>query len=146
MLYGISAKCGGQGVADRWVAAAGVNGLVAIAMGAFTAHGLRGVIGAEALGWIDTASRYQMSHALALLAVALLLARAQTRRDHRLLQAIAWTFLAGIILFAGSLYLLAFTHVGAFAWITPLGGIALMAAWVGLIIFGVRRWYASSDR
>jgi len=140
-----SAEYGGD-VVDRWVVAAAVNGLMAIAMGAFAAHGLRGVIDAEALGWLETASRYQMSHALALLAVALLLARAQARRDRRLLQAIAWAFLAGTVLFAGSLYLLALANVRAFAWITPVGGMALMVGWLGLILLGVLRWRATDDR
>jgi uncharacterized membrane protein YgdD (TMEM256/DUF423 family) len=129
-----------------WLTAAAVNGLMAIAMGAFAAHGLRSVLDAEALGWLDTASRYQMWHALALLAVALLLVRTQPGRDRRLLTAIAWTFLVGIGLFAGSLYLLALTRVRAFAWITPFGGVALMAGWLGLALFGVLRRRARDDR
>jgi uncharacterized membrane protein YgdD (TMEM256/DUF423 family) len=130
-----------------WLTAAAANGLMAIAMGAFAAHGLRSVLDADALGWLETGSRYQMWHALVLLAVALLLGRAQPGRDHRLLlAAIAWTFLVGIGLFAGSLYLLALTRVPAFAWITPFGGVALMAGWLGLALFGVLRWRATDDR
>jgi len=127
-----------------WLVAAAANGLMAIAMGAFATHGLRPVLDAEALGWFDTGSRYQMWHALALLGVALLI-RAEAGRYRRLLQAIAWTFVVGIVLFAGSLYLLALTHVTAFAWITPLGGVALMAGWLGLILLGVLRWRAADD-
>lgn len=130
----------------RWLVASGANGLMAIAMGAFAAHGLRSVLDADALGWLDTASRYQMSHALVLLGVALLFGRAQAHRDRRLLMALAWAFLLGTVLFAGSLYLLALTHVRAFAWITPFGGIALMAGWLGLVLLGVRRWRATDDR
>ena len=129
-----------------WLAAAGVNGLMAIAMGAFAAHGLRSVLDAEALGWLDTASRYQMSHALVLLGVALLFGRARPHGDRRLLLALAWAFLLGTVLFAGSLYLLALTHLRAFAWITPFGGVALMAGWLGLILLGVRCWRATDDR
>jgi uncharacterized membrane protein YgdD (TMEM256/DUF423 family) len=129
-----------------WLTAAAANGLMAIAMGAFAAHGLRSVLDAGALGWLETGSRYQMWHALALLALALLLGRAQAGRDRRLLAAIAWTFLVGIVLFAGSLYLLALTRVPAFAWITPFGGVALMAGWLGLALFGVLRWRATDDR
>ena len=129
-----------------WLVAAAVNGLMAIVMGAFAAHGLRSVLDADALGWLDTGSRYQMWHALALLGVALLLVRAAARQAAPLLQAIAWAFLAGIILFAGSLYLLALTHVRAFAWITPVGGVVLMAGWLGLIVLGVLRWRATDDR
>jgi len=73
-----------------WLTAAAANGLVAVAMGAFAAHGLRSVLDAEALGWVETASRYQMWHALALFGVALLFGRAQPVRDRRLLTAVAW--------------------------------------------------------
>lgn len=129
-----------------WLTAAALNGLTAIAMGAFAAHGLRSILDAEALGWLDTGSRYQMWHALALLAVVLLLVRARPGRDRRLLTTVAWTFLVGTVLFAGSLYLLALTGVRAFAWITPFGGVALMAGWLGLAFFGVLRWQATDDR
>jgi uncharacterized membrane protein YgdD (TMEM256/DUF423 family) len=127
-----------------WLVAAGVNGLMAVAMGAFAAHGLRSVLHADALGWLETASRYQMWHALVLFGVALL--RIQPGRQRRLLQAIGWAFLAGIVLFAGSLYLLALTHVPAFGWITPFGGLALMAGWLGLVLLGVLRWRSAGDR
>ena len=129
-----------------WLVAAAANGLTALAMGAFATHGLRSILDAEALGWLDTGSRYEMWHALVLLGVALLLGRTPAGRQRQLLQAIAWTFLAGVVLFAGSLYLLAFTHVHTFAWMTPIGGIALMAGWLGLILLGVLRWRARDDR
>ena len=129
-----------------WLVAAAVNGLMAMAMGAFAAHGLRSVLDADALGWLDTGSRYQMWHALALLTVASLLVCPQLERQRRVLQAVAWAFLAGIVLFAGSLYLLALTHIRAFAWITPVGGVVLMAGWLGLIALGVLRWRATDDR
>jgi uncharacterized membrane protein YgdD (TMEM256/DUF423 family) len=129
-----------------WLVAAAANGLMAIAMGAFATHGLRSVLDADALGWIDTGSRYQMWHALVLLGVALLLVRIQPGRHRRILEVVAWAFLAGIVLFAGSLYLLALTHLQAFAWIAPFGGVALMAGWFGLVLLGVLRWRATDDR
>lgn len=129
-----------------WLVAAAANGLMAIAMGAFAAHDLRSALDADALGWLDTGSRYQMWHALALLVVALLLVRPQLGRQRRILRAVAWAFLAGTVLFAGSLYLLALTHVRAFAWITPFGGVVLMAGWLGLVLLGVLRWRAPDDR
>ena len=128
-----------------WLLAAGLNGLMAVAMGAFAAHGLRESLDAAALGWIETASRYQLWHALALFGLALLAARRSASRHRGLLQAIGWAFLLGIVLFAGSLYLLAFTEVGAFTWITPFGGLALMAGWLGLAVLGVLRWRAAAD-
>ena len=141
----IAATWGLNAAMGPWLVAAAVNGLMAIAMGAFATHGLRSVLDADALGWLETGSRYQMWHALVLLGVALLI-RAQAGRHHRLLQASAWAFLVGIVLFAGSLYLLALTHVQAFAWITPFGGVALMAGWLGLILLGVLRWRGTDDR
>jgi len=129
-----------------WLVAAAANGLMAIAMGAFAAHGLRSVLDADALDWLDTGSRYQMWHALVLFGVALLLVRIQPGRHRRILQAVAWAFLIGIVLFAGSLYLLALTHIRAFAWITPFGGVTLMAGWFGLILLGILRWRATDDR
>ena len=129
-----------------WLVAAAANGLMAIAMGAFATHGLRSVLDADALGWLDTASRYQMWHALVLFGVALLLVLTRAGRQRQLVQAVAWMFLIGIALFAGSLYLLALTHVQTFAWVTPFGGVALMAGWFGLILLGVLRWRAAGDR
>jgi len=129
-----------------WLVAAAANGLMAIAMGAFATHGLRSALDADALGWLDTASRYQMWHALVLFGVALLLMRTRAGRQRQLMQAIAWMFLVGIVLFAGSLYLLALTHVPTFAWVTPFGGVILMAGWFGLIPLGVLRWRATDER
>jgi uncharacterized membrane protein YgdD (TMEM256/DUF423 family) len=147
MLYSaINATWSAKAAMGPWLVAAAVNGLMAIAMGAFATHGLRSVLDADALGWLDTGSRYQMWHALVLFGVALLLARAPAGRQRRLLLAIAWAFLGGIALFVGSLYLLALTHVQAFAWITPIGGVGLMAGWLGLILLGVLRWRATDDR
>jgi uncharacterized membrane protein YgdD (TMEM256/DUF423 family) len=147
MLYSAtSATWGVNGAMGPWLVAAALNGLMAIAMGAFAAHRLRSVLDADALGWLDTGSRYQMWHALVLLGVALLLVRAQPGVHRRLLLAIGWAFLAGIVLFAGSLYLLALTHLRVFAWITPVGGVALIAGWLGLALLGLMRWRSADDR
>lgn len=123
-----------------WLVAAGLNGLMAVAMGAFASHGLRARLDGAALDWIETASRYQLWHALALLGVALLLHGGGPGAHRRLLRAIGWAFLAGIILFAGSLYLLALTGIHAFAWITPFGGLAFIAGWAALALLGVGYW------
>ena len=123
-----------------WLVAAGLNGMVAVAMGAGAAHGLRARLDPAALSWIETASRYQIWHALALLGVALLLRRDGLGRHRRLAHAAGWAFLAGIVLFAGSLYLLALTDIRALTWVTPLGGLALIAGWAALVLLGVRCW------
>ncbi|HUO97258.1 MAG TPA: DUF423 domain-containing protein [Rhizomicrobium sp.] len=102
-----------------WLAIAAINGFIAVAAGAFGAHGLRGVLPPEALHTFDTAARYQMYHALALGLVAV-------ARAYRLA---AWAFLAGIVLFCGSLYALALTGERSFGFITPFGGAALLIGW-----------------
>jgi len=116
-----------------WLSAAAANGLIAVAMGAFAAHGLKDRLSSDALGWIKTASDYEMWHGLALLAIALF------GRDGvaGTLRAAATAFLIGIILFSGSLYLLALAGWRGFALITPLGGTALLLGWALLLWHGI---------
>src|SRR5262249_47535478 len=122
-----------------WLAAAAANGLIAVAMGAFAAHGLKDRLSADALGWVKTGADYEMAHSLALLAIAALGRGAVTGA----LKAAATAFLVGILLFSGSLYLLAIAGWRGFAWITPLGGVALLVGWALLLWQGVRgRWSA----
>ena len=116
-----------------WLAAAAANGLIAVAVGAFAAHGLKDRLSSEALGWIRTASDYQMWHGLALLAISL----PGRSGIEGALKAAAAAFLIGIILFSGSLYLLALTAWRGFAWITPLGGTALLLGWALLLWRGL---------
>jgi uncharacterized membrane protein YgdD (TMEM256/DUF423 family) len=119
--------------ANLWLAAGSANGLMAVAMGAFAAHGLKDTLPSEALGWVRTASEYQMWHGLALLALAIL------RRDRgsRAVAIASWAFLLGIILFSGSLYFLALSGWRGFAWITPIGGVALLLGWAFLVWHGL---------
>ena len=115
-----------------WLSAAAANGLFAVAMGAFAAHGLKDRVSGDALGWIRTASDYQMWHGLALLAISV------SGGIEGALKAAAVAFLIGIILFSGSLYLLALVGWRGFAWVTPLGGTALLLGWVLLLWYGIR--------
>ena len=120
----------------HWIAAAAINGLLGVGAGAFAAHGLRHM-GAEQLeSWVQTAASYQLWHAVALLTVGGMLA---VGMEGRWLRAAAWLFLAGIVLFSGSLYLLALSDVRWFAMVTPLGGSALMLGWVALVLHGFTR-------
>ena len=109
---------------------AALAGFVAVALGAFGAHGLRGRLSPEVLTAFETGVRYQMYHALALFATALLM----TRLSGRLIQAAAWLFMTGIVLFSGSLYTLALTGSSVFGAITPIGGLAFLAGWACLAI------------
>ena len=101
---------------------------IAVAAGAFGAHGLRGRLEADMLAVFETAVRYQMYHALALLAVAW----ATTRWPDGSAGLAGWLFVAGIVVFSGSLYVLALSGVRWLGAITPLGGLCFLAGWAVL--------------
>ena len=108
----------------------GIFAFIAVAAGAFGAHALRSRLPADLLAVFETGARYQMYHALALLAVALAAAHARTRSEA--LRAAGWLFTTGILVFSGSLYLLALTGVRAWGAVTPIGGLCFLAGWVAL--------------
>ena len=103
---------------------------LAVALGAFGAHALRAMLDARALEIWRSAVQYQMFHSLALLALG---AIALAREDFSPGGAAA-AFVAGILLFSGSLYALAFTSLGPLALLTPAGGLALLGGWVILAV------------
>ncbi len=104
---------------------------LAVAIGAFGAHGLQNMVTPERLVTWEKAVRYQIYHALALL----LLAWAITHwpEQAKLLSAGGWLFLAGVMLFSGSLYLLVLSEITMLGAITPLGGVAFVAGWLCLV-------------
>lgn len=115
---------------------ASFSGMTAVILGAFGAHALKQRLPANLLHSYETAVQYQFWHALALLAVVLLLLQWPASR---LLQATGWLFTLGIILFSGSLYLLSLTEVrqiGAISVgpITPMGGLCFIVGWFLLIL------------
>ncbi|GAA0436051.1 DUF423 domain-containing protein [Lentibacillus halophilus] len=103
-----------------------INGFLAVALGAFGAHGLEGKVSEKALGTWEKAVNYQMFHTMAMLAVGLLLAKWQTGG----LMWAGWMFFIGIILFSGTLYIYSVTGAKTFAMITPIGGVAFLIGWV----------------
>lgn len=114
---------------DRlFTAAAGVFGLLAVAAGAFGAHALRARLGPDLLATFETGARYQMYHALALLGVAWL----STRTAVPQVTWAGWLFIAGMLVFSGSLYSLALTGQRWLGAVTPLGGLAFLAGWACL--------------
>lgn len=115
------------------LACAGLSGIVAVAMGAWTAHGAAAAVGSQALEWIRTGVQYQAWHTVALIGVGVLMAV----RPGRFLAAAAAAFALGILLFSGSLYGLALTGARAFAYVTPVGGIAMIAGWLLLAIYAL---------
>jgi uncharacterized membrane protein YgdD (TMEM256/DUF423 family) len=109
-----------------------VLGLLGIAIGAFGAHGLRGRLSPDMLAVFEIGVRYQMYHVLALLIIAAVIGHAgQTR----LLMAAGWCFIAGILIFSGSLYALALTGTTTFGAITPIGGLGFLIGWACLAFF-----------
>lgn len=96
----------------------------AVALGAFGAHGLKNILTPDLLGVYETAVRYQMYHALAILILAALPMLNNQKKN-----IIGWCFTFGIILFSGSLYFLALTGIKNLGIITPLGGIAFLIGW-----------------
>jgi len=110
---------------NLWLAVAAVNGLLGVAAGAFGAHGLRSRVTPRHLEVFETAARYQMYHALALVAVAWLAQRAVGPTT----SAAGWCFLIGIIIFCGTLYAIPLTGSDWWGRLTPIGGLSLMMGW-----------------
>ena len=114
---------------DRLFFALGaISGFIAVALGAFAAHGLKSRLDATMLATFETGVRYHMYHALGLLAVAW----AQTRWPGAATSASGWLFIAGTVLFSGSLYALSLTGMRSLGAITPFGGLAFLAGWLCL--------------
>ncbi|MEZ5530518.1 MAG: DUF423 domain-containing protein [Porticoccaceae bacterium] len=119
----------------------GLSGFLAVALGAFGAHGLRGSVAPEMLAVWQTAVLYQMFHALVLLAIVI----AGTRQPLPLLQKAAWSMMAGTVLFSGSLYVLVLSGVKALGMVTPLGGVLFMLGWL-LLSVALVQWVAQQSQ
>ena len=111
-----------------WIIVAALSGAAAVVAGAFGAHGLRARVSAEQLSAWTTASQYHLLHSVVLLAIALY--AAQTDASIRLQGSL---FSAGVVLFAGSIYLLVLTEQRWLGPITPIGGLLLIAGWISLL-------------
>ena len=109
---------------------AAAAGFLGVAFGAFGAHALRETLSPEMLGVFETGVRYHMYHAFATLAAAWAVAR----WPRRVFGAAGWLFLAGIVVFSGSLYALAITGQRWLGAVTPIGGVAFLAGWLCLAV------------
>lgn len=119
---------------------AAILGGLAVLAGAFAAHAVKGTLTERSQHLFETAARYQMYHALALLAVGLI-AMYCTGNNIEVptwLRASGWLFIVGIVLFSGSLYTLALTNIPLLGVITPIGGVALIGGWITLAIASVK--------
>ncbi|WP_124727961.1 DUF423 domain-containing protein [Staphylospora marina] len=112
-----------------------VNMALAIALGAFGAHGLAGKITEKLLANWNTGAHYHLIHALGLIAVGILIGKS-AQAD--LLNTAGWLLFAGIILFSGSLYAMALTGVKALGAITPIGGVSFIIGWVLVAVHAVK--------
>jgi uncharacterized membrane protein YgdD (TMEM256/DUF423 family) len=124
------AGVGGTGTDRAFFVLGSVSALLSVAAGAFGAHALRSRLAPEMLALFETAARYQMYHALALLAVAW----AVGRWPGPLMVWSGWLFIAGTLLFSGSLYALALTGLRWLGAITPLGGVCFLVGWLCLAL------------
>ena len=111
------------------------SALIAVAAGAFGAHGLRARLTPDLLAVFETGARYQMYHAFGLMAAAWALTRWPGPWPVRA----GWLFLVGTLLFSGSLYALALSGLRWLGAVTPLGGVAFLAGWACLLLAATRR-------
>jgi uncharacterized membrane protein YgdD (TMEM256/DUF423 family) len=111
-----------------WMAVGAIFAGLGVAAGAFGAHALKARISPENIAIFETGARYQMYHALALLAVGL----AAVKIDAPTLAVAGWAFCAGIVIFSGSLYALALSDLRWLGMVTPVGGVAFLVGWVAL--------------
>ncbi len=122
----------GNAGAKGWIVVAALSAAIAIAVGAFAAHGLdlSTEAGRKARDWLQTGSQYEMIHSLAILAVASL----SGRLNSRLAVTAQILFLLGSVLFPGALYSLAFNGPRWFGAVAPIGGLAFIAGWITLAL------------
>ncbi|WP_248930418.1 DUF423 domain-containing protein [Paenibacillus hamazuiensis] len=117
----------------RFIGLGSINACLAVALGAFGAHGLKGTITPDMLDVFKTGVQYHMMHALGLLAIGIVSGKLGGKA------ALAgWLLFAGIVLFSGSLYALSLSGIGILGAITPLGGVAFLAGWIMLAVAAFR--------
>jgi uncharacterized membrane protein YgdD (TMEM256/DUF423 family) len=112
-----------------------INAFLAVALGAFGAHGLEGKVEPKYLETWKTGVTYQMFHATGLLIIGVLLGKLPA---NGLLSWSGWLMFIGIILFSGSLYVLSVTKISILGAVTPFGGLAFLVAWILLIVAAVK--------
>ena len=116
---------------------AGLNGAMAVGLGAFAAHAMAGSDMDYARGLVEKGAHYQLIHAVALVAIAAVVRQVP---DAKLLRAAAYAMLVGIVFFCGALYVIAFTGLSVFGAVAPIGGIAFIVGWLLLAVAGYRQF------
>ena len=116
----------------NWISIAAINLAIAVALGAFGAHGLKTMVSIQQLEWWQTATLYWFIHGLGLLLVGILI------RLNYATQMTAWLLQIGVIIFAGSLYAMTLGAPRWFGAITPIGGVIMIAGWLWLAVSTAR--------
>lgn len=122
----------------NWIGIAAINLAIAVALGAFGAHGIKNMVSAQQLEWWHTATLYLFIHALGLLMVGLLI------RFNITTQMTAWLLQIGVIIFAGSLFAMTLGAPRWFGAITPIGGVLMIAGWAWLAVTAFRLSHTAS--
>ncbi|MFL6557549.1 MAG: DUF423 domain-containing protein [Bacillus sp. (in: firmicutes)] len=115
-----------------------INAFIAVALGAFGAHGLKDKLDAHYLEIWKTGVTYQMFHAIGILIIGLLISKVAAASPQFTWS--GWLMLAGIIFFSGSLYVLSLTKIGILGAITPIGGVCFLAAWILIVVGAVKHF------
>jgi uncharacterized membrane protein YgdD (TMEM256/DUF423 family) len=119
---------------NRWLFVGAVNGFLAVAAGAFAAHGLEPRVAPRLLEIFQTGAHYHLAHAIALVGISFVRGPGAGRANLA-----GWLFTAGIVLFSGSLYFLVLANSTALVLLTPLGGVSFLAGWVMLALAALKR-------
>lgn len=117
---------------------AGINGFLAVSLGAFAAHALRDRLSPELLNTFQTGVQYHMYHALALFGIGLMMINFAASN---ILRVSAFLMLAGLVFFSGSLYLLSITGIRWLGAITPIGGVFFLVAWALIVWFAAKQQF-----
>lgn len=121
--------------ARAWIGVGAILGLIGVLAGAAGTHALRDSLEPGSLATFETAVRFQMYHAIALLVTGLLADRWRSRWT----DAAGWLFVIGVVIFSGSLYALALSGIGILGAVAPIGGLSLILAWAALAVAALRR-------
>ncbi len=113
-----------------------MSALLAVALGAFGAHGLKDILSPELMVTYQTAVNYQMWHALGLIGISFV---HQQDQESKLIAWAGWLMFFGILLFSGSLYLLVLLNIKELGMLTPIGGISFIVAWALLAIYAAQK-------
>ncbi|MDG1025688.1 MAG: DUF423 domain-containing protein [Gammaproteobacteria bacterium] len=117
---------------------AGINGFLAVSLGAFAAHALRDRLSPELLNTFQTGVQYHIYHALALFGIGLMMINFPASS---ILRTSAYLMLAGLVFFSGSLYLLSITGIRWLGAITPIGGVFFLVAWALIVWFAAKQQF-----